>query len=141
MKIRKANSKDFPVITFLIKELWKHRRLNKSKLQTIYNKHLKSGKLFFLHIEDGEPNGLITLNTKLDIENLGKVGLIEEFVVSEKYRGKGIGKKLMNHALKEAKKLGCVEVQLYSNLKRKSAHKFYKKSGFKNTAYLFWKSL
>ena len=141
MKIRKATNEDFEEVYSLLKELWPRRRLNKIKLSGVYKKQLKEGKIFFLCEIKNKIVGMISLNSKLDIENNGKVGLIEEFIVLEDFRGKGLGKSLMNIALKEARKTGCVEVQLYSSFKRKKTHRFYKNLGFKNTAYLFWKEI
>ena len=68
------------------------------------------------------------------IPNLSKgiraFGIIENVITDKKYRGKGIGKKLMNMAIEKAKKEKCYKVQLMSNVKRIDAHKFYEKIGF-----------
>ena len=58
----------------------------------------------------------------------GKIAVIEDVVVSEKYRGKGIGSKLTNQLLEYAKNKGCGCVDV--NTRREPAKTFYIKKGF-----------
>ncbi len=62
---------------------------------------------------------------------LRKTGIIEDVVVDKNYRGKGVGRKLTEMLIKEAKKqkINCVE--LTSNPKRKEAIAMYESMGFK----------
>ncbi|GAH34488.1 unnamed protein product, partial [marine sediment metagenome] len=62
------------------------------------------------------------------IHNGGKVGHIEDVVVSNDYRGKGIGKIIINHCVALAKESGCYKVILDCN---EENTKFYEKCGFK----------
>lgn len=59
--------------------------------------------------------------------------LIEAVFISSEYRGQGIGTQMMQWAIERTKKRGCKIVQLTSNKKRKQAHRFYKRLGFKAT--------
>lgn len=56
--------------------------------------------------------------------------VIEDVVVKEGIRGKGIGRKLMESLDEFAKRNNCAYAILVSSGHRKSAHKFYEKSGF-----------
>ncbi|MCL2722015.1 MAG: GNAT family N-acetyltransferase [Treponema sp.] len=58
------------------------------------------------------------------------IGFIENVITDEKYRGKGIGKKLMEMAIEYAKENNCYKIILQSGIKRPEAHKFYEKVGF-----------
>ena len=58
----------------------------------------------------------------------GKVGIIEDVVVSSKFRGKGIGKNLTMGLIEEAKKSGCHFADV--NTRRADAKEFYLKLGF-----------
>jgi glucosamine-phosphate N-acetyltransferase len=58
----------------------------------------------------------------------GYVGHIEDVVVLAEHAGKGIGKKLMHHCLREARKAGCYKVIL--NCEEKNIP-FYEKLGFR----------
>lgn len=51
--------------------------------------------------------------------------------VAEAWQGKGIGKDLMQSAMKTAVELGNHTIELYSNYKLESAYKMYQKLGFK----------
>lgn len=61
----------------------------------------------------------------------GDKAWIEDVVLEQKNRGKGIGKEIMKRLIKEAKKRGIREVNLTSNPKRVEAFYLYKKLGFK----------
>jgi len=63
--------------------------------------------------------------------------LVENMVVDEKYRRRGIGRLLMEYAIAQAKKAGCYKVQLLSNKKRVEAHRFYRSMGFEASAHGF----
>lgn len=60
----------------------------------------------------------------------GYKGMIEDVVVQEDYRGLGIGKKLIQNLLKEAKKLELNEILLFSGHHRKAAISLYTSLGF-----------
>jgi GNAT superfamily N-acetyltransferase len=50
--------------------------------------------------------------------------------VAEEWRGKGIGKQMMNWAIDAAKRRGCRRVQLTTDKQRLDAHRFYVGLGF-----------
>lgn len=56
---------------------------------------------------------------------------IEAVRTSSKYRGMGIGTKLMEYAINRAKAKGCHVVQLTTDKSRKEAFRFYERLGFK----------
>ena len=55
---------------------------------------------------------------------------VEDVVVDEKDRGKGVGKALSEHALKEASRLGAKTVDLTSRPSRVAANQLYQRVGF-----------
>ncbi|WP_197904783.1 GNAT family N-acetyltransferase [Desulfosarcina alkanivorans] len=55
---------------------------------------------------------------------------IEDVVVSEKTRGRGVGRHLVKHAVGMAGNLGAQTVSLTSGPSRVAANKLYKKLGF-----------
>lgn len=55
---------------------------------------------------------------------------IESVVVSSKMRGKGLGRKLMEHLIEEAARLNVDCIHLTSNPKREAANALYQKVGF-----------
>ena len=60
----------------------------------------------------------------------GNKAWIEDVVVDQAARGKGLGKSLMNHALEQAKKLGAKSIDLTSRPSRESANKLYQALGY-----------
>lgn len=55
---------------------------------------------------------------------------IESVVVSSKMRGKGLGRKLMEHLIAEAARMNVDCIHLTSNPKREAANALYQKMGF-----------
>ena len=55
---------------------------------------------------------------------------VEDVVVDETMRGKGIGEALMRHALRMAQEAGADGVALTSNPKREAANRLYQRLGF-----------
>lgn len=59
-------------------------------------------------------------------------GLLEDVFVEEEYRGQGIGTKLIQAVIKEAKEKGCYKLIGTSRHFRPKVHEMYEKLGFKN---------
>ncbi len=55
---------------------------------------------------------------------------IEDFVITERMRGKGIGTKLLEYSIEQAKKAGVKSLNLTSRPTRVSANLLYQKLGF-----------
>jgi len=60
----------------------------------------------------------------------GATARIEDVVVEEKWRGKGVGKKMMKHAIELVKKEGIFKIELTSHHSRIEANKLYQSLGF-----------
>lgn len=60
-------------------------------------------------------------------------GILDSIVVAEDRQGQGAGSQLIRHALKQAKRAGCGQVNLTSNTQRVRAHRFYESLGFEAT--------
>ena len=72
--------------------------------------------------------GTATLIIQLNLTHDGRpYGHIENVVTDEKYRGKGVGKGLMDFLIKEAKERGCYKLVLDC---AKDKIPFYEKRGF-----------
>lgn len=64
-------------------------------------------------------------------------GIVEDVAVDQIYRGQGIGKKMMQFAMKTCREQGCYKLILSSNMKRTNAHQFYESLGFKQHGISF----
>ena len=73
------------------------------------------------------PLGLVTASFNLALRYDGEYAQVEELVVLEAARGKGVGAALMTAIIEAARQRGCVEIGLYA-VPRNQA--FYEKMGF-----------
>ena len=87
----------------------------------------KSTHLFIAEL-DNKIAGILTIAT-YDIPS-GKKVWIEDVVVDELLRGKGIGKALMLSSINYAKLLGAKSIELTSRPSRVAANQLYQKIGF-----------
>ena len=71
----------------------------------------------------------------------GRKASIEDVVVSAEYRGKGIGRKLVEAAIEKAKASAPITLQLTSRPTRVAANRLYQSMGFtpKETNFYFLK--
>lgn len=88
----------------------------------------KMTSLFVLVDEQGRERGMLTLACYSS--PWGKKAWIEDVVVDEGFRGKGWGRKLIEHAIQEAKDQKVDVVMLTSNPKRIAANKLYQSMEF-----------
>lgn len=79
-----------------------------------------------------EEEGVIVATATLLVEqklihNMGKIGHIEDVVVDACMRGKGVGKKVINHLVAVAKEAGCYKIILDCSQHNEA---FYQACGF-----------
>ena len=80
--------------------------------------------------EDGEVLGVVTISFPTAIRCGGLYSCIEEFIVSEKARGKGVGGQLVQAMIAEAASKGCYEIQI--NNPSKLGYPVYLRYGLKD---------
>jgi GNAT superfamily N-acetyltransferase len=77
----------------------------------------------------------------LVMDNLAHMGapsaVVEDVAVQPDWQGKGIGKQMMQFAIRRCKEMGCYKLSLSSNLKREVAHRFYESLGFIRHGYSY----
>ncbi|QTN23758.1 GNAT family N-acetyltransferase [Rhizobacter sp. AJA081-3] len=64
-------------------------------------------------------------------------GIVEDVVVAPLLRGTGVGKKMMDFAMRECAARGCYKLVLSSHLQRDRAHSFYEGLGFRKHGFSF----
>lgn len=80
--------------------------------------------------EDPEEKILGTMTLVIFRIPTGLRAWVEDVVVDQEERGKGIGEKLIRASIEQAKIAGCRTIDLTSNPKRTAAHRLYKRCGF-----------
>ena len=89
----------------------------------------EKGTILFAE-QDGDAVGVITLSYPVAIRCGGIYTCIEEFIVSERVRGKGVGGQLLEAAIAEATEKGCYEIQV--NNPSELGYPVYLGHGFKD---------
>jgi GNAT superfamily N-acetyltransferase len=109
MKIRQATAKDLPVIHNLVLELAKYEKAAHEFTATLgdYQRDFQEGVFEALVAEtDGEIAGMALYYLTYSTWK-GKMLYLEDFVVREAYRRRGIGEALFDTFLTTAKAKGC----------------------------------
>jgi phosphinothricin acetyltransferase len=130
MIIKLITEKEFTVnlqtqLTELYKQL--NAELTQLNLTTILSKYNTTDVVICL---EGDVLVGIAMMAKYKVIS-GYKGMIEDVVVSSDYRGKGIGRKLMEKLLEQAEKEKLNDVLLFSGHHRTAAISLYKSLGFK----------
>lgn len=80
---------------------------------------------------DGQVAGAFQLTVIQNVANCGsRTAQVESVVVDAALRSKGVGAAMMRWAIDEARRRGCLRIQLTSNKRRLRAHAFYERLGF-----------
>jgi ribosomal protein S18 acetylase RimI-like enzyme len=144
-KIRRAVEADLPRIVELLAQLAPDvpdREDTSSPLPYYYHLVFREGEQAKQHLLVAEVRRKIVGTLVLVVvPNLSHKGtpyaIIENVVVDEKHRSKGIGEALITRAIEESRKTGCYKVTLTSNKRRNEAHRFYERLGFARTHEAF----
>jgi ribosomal protein S18 acetylase RimI-like enzyme len=143
--LREANTEDIMVLNEIFREELVYHRgimptifklqnnvINDSWLESI----IQNENRFMVVAEDnGKIVGCILFridtNPDDDIYKIRRFGYIDEMIVNEPFRRRGIGKKLLEHTIKELKSRDIDEVEIDVWEKNTIGQGFYKKHGFK----------
>lgn len=136
-----ASEDDLPVLADLLDELFtlegdfhpeRDRQLQGLRLIL---EQPAMGRLFVLRINgkvEGMVNALITISTAQG----GRVLLLEDVIISQEHRGKGLGRHLVEHVLAWADGEGMNRVTLLADHDNQLALRFYRKLGFSTSAMI-----
>jgi len=86
----------------------------------------------------GEVAGTVVF---LIVPNLSHAGcpwaVMENLIIDRRYRGLGLGRRLVEHVMTAAREAGCHKLVLTSDKRRRDAHRFYRDLGFEASAHGF----
>ncbi|UII27359.1 GNAT family N-acetyltransferase [Fulvivirga maritima] len=103
--------------------------LNKFQSVAAMQEQLKQGYLYFLILNNNTPCGYLSVQPRDNNQEL----FLSKIYVSGDFRGKGIGKKLMQHAISIAKSLPAQKIRLTVNKDNAGSIAAYHKMGFTTT--------
>ena len=139
LRIRHATANDLSAIVRMLADDFLGQQRERTE-DPIPDSYVKA----FQEIETDPNNELIV--AELDNEVIGTLQLtftpsisfqgsrrctVESVRVNTRYRGQGIGRKMMIWEIERAKANGCGSMQLTTNSERIDAHHFYENLGFK----------
>lgn len=129
--IRSADENDAESILVLVRELALYENAADQVTATVhdYESSLKKGKIFCKIAEVDHKIVGIALYYETFSTWRGLMYYLEDFIVSEKYRGLGIGKMLMEAFINEAESANAVLVKWQVIDWNEPAIKFYEKMG------------
>lgn len=96
----------------------------------------REGYRIFAALCDGEPCGAIGFRPVTSLSP-GRSIFVDDLIVDEAGRGRGIGKALLDFAINHASNEGCETFWLTSGFAREGAHRFYEAAGMERTGYVF----
>jgi GNAT superfamily N-acetyltransferase len=88
-----------------------------------------SDSVFVAEVE-GCVVGVAHLHVAELFQRAARTGRVMALVVDEAFRGRGVGRALMEAAEKRAAELGCCQVEASSGFRREGAHAFYRRLGY-----------
>jgi GNAT superfamily N-acetyltransferase len=87
------------------------------------------GRIFVAR-EGSEVVGMASLLYTISTAEGGKAALFEDLIVDPKHRRKGIGSKLINYVIQQARAEGVLRITLLTDLENDTALGLYRKLGF-----------
>lgn len=142
IEVRRSCSGDFEQIVSLLRQLWTDKKVDPNFLLPIFKKALVSdSKIYLVATNVNQVIGFGSLTLKDDLWPEGQVAYLDELVIDDRHRNKGIGAQLLERLIFIAKQKGCYRIELTSAFYRKESHRFYERHGFASRAYVFSKIL
>ncbi len=140
IEIRPCTQEDASVVSIMLGELG-YEVSSEAAAKRVQRLDATGSDPTFVACENSRPLGLIALHCCEMIQYEKSVIRITALVVHHQARRRGIGRLMINHALRWAEQAGCDLVELISALDRTEAHAFYRDLGFESNSLRFHKSL
>lgn len=139
--IEPADSRDLPALAALLGELFAREHdfvpdpEKQARALRLILAHPEKGRLFVVRVGGktvGMANALFTISTAEG----GHVVLLEDVILSARYRGQGLGRRLVEHMMEWARGQGFLRVTLLTDGDNHGAQRFYERLGFARSEML-----
>lgn len=141
--VRELMRADTEAAVELLGQLWPGRRIDPATAVEIIERYVYDPNYWMYGYEDeGALRGMVTVSFRWTLFHLGEVAIIEDLVVAQAHRGKGIGGALVSFAERKAlenRRAAAFEVS--SDLHGEDAHVFCQKCGHSPPAVQFGKRI
>ncbi len=139
--VRPASVADLESVYELLNQL-KGSQHNREAFERNYTQNLSDPLVHYLvAIYNQKPVGFISLHVQRILHHEHRTGELQELIIDQEFRGKGVGKQLMIAAEGLARTLNLEEIELTTRLHRTDAQAFYKSLGYSNSHLKFVKEL
>jgi GNAT superfamily N-acetyltransferase len=140
--IRDCEPEDFEEVLPLLCQLWPDLELDPAVSREVFCRLLEAEECFVMcAVAGGRIVGFCDFNVRHSLWQQGRLAYVDELVVEESFRGRGIGAALLERAALMARDLGCARIELDSAFHRAEAHGFYDNQGWERRALLFSRNL
>ncbi len=143
MKIRQATVQDSAIIAQLMAQLieaggYEGWEVSPAQIEANLRK-MADRKTYqvLLAEEAGQVVGLLSLSFRHTLFHRAPSALINELVVEQGHRGRGIGRQLVAEAIERCRAAGCGEIEVSTERSNEAAQRFYRQHGFSHEAVLF----
>ncbi len=137
LTIRTAIREDFPSIYDFINEL-EEEIFDRERQWDIFIEHIQSPRsIYLVAVKSDQTIGFISCHIQPLLHHGGLIAEIQEMFVREEHRSSGVGKIMLDELKVTIKKMGVVQLEVVSNVKRDRTHKFYQNLGFDYTSKKF----
>jgi ribosomal protein S18 acetylase RimI-like enzyme len=136
IEIREARPEDLEAIALLLDQLKEvtalHGPVERATVKNSYKTMLHSPEFYrsYLAVEGQRIVGLVSLVLYKTLLHAGGTALINELVVSEAARGRGVGRRLVQKAMAVAREQGMDEIEVGTETDNVIARRFYRPVGF-----------
>lgn len=141
--IRQVMQRDADRVAELLRRLWPGKRIEPENVGEIVERYGEDPDYWiYSYEEDGVLLGIITVSFRWTLFHQGEVAIVEDLVIGEAYRDRGIGSSLAKFVEDEIisdSRAKAVEVN--SDLHRASAHRFWQRCGYSELAFQFRKEM
>ncbi len=128
--IRKIEKLDLDFVYKAICEL-ENEVFDLETFEAIFNENISNPKNLYLIAEnENEGLGFISFHTQNLLHHCGVVGEIQEFFIRQNYRGKGVGRLLINEIKNFADQNNLKSIEVTTNKKRVENVAIYENLGF-----------
>ena len=136
LEIRECCAADLPAVRYLLQQLGENTHSAPAgefaRLEDTYRAMAEAPDVYLnlIAVADGQVAGLISLVFYKTLFHAGGTALINELVVDLPWRGRGLGRALIERARAEAQHRGLDEIEVSTERDNQAARAFYHRCGF-----------
>ncbi len=135
VNFRQAGAAEADLLVTLMRELYAHERIEfaervarKALAQLLADETL--GRVWLIEVDDGAA-GYVVLTYGFSLEFHGRDALIDELFINERWRGRGVGRRVLEFVAAHCRAAGIAAVHLAVEHENERAASVYRAAGFR----------